>query len=117
MKKKTLKTAICALLASVTAFGFSACDLEAKSAEFGVFIGDSKELGKGYGKDALDQMIDIAFNVLMLNSLTLRVLSYNAIAIKIYTNAGFVEKERIIDEDIASGKKREVIIMELVKGR
>ena len=92
-------------------------DLESKSAEFGVFIGDSKELGKGYGKDALDQMIDIAFNVLMLNSLTLRVLSYNAIAIKIYTNAGFVEKERIIDENIASGKKREVIIMELVKGR
>ena len=68
-------------------------DLEAKAAEFGVFIGDSKELCKGYGKDALNQMIDIAFNVLMLNSLTLRVLSYNAIAIKIYTNAGFVEKE------------------------
>lgn len=32
MKKKTLKTAICALLVSVTAIGFSACNLEAKSA-------------------------------------------------------------------------------------
>ena len=109
LTKKTNKIIGCVFLKNI--------DLEAKSAEYGVFIGDSKELGKGYGKDALDQMIDIAFNVLMLNSLTLRVLSYNAIAIKIYTNAGFVEKERIIDEDIASGKKREVIIMELVKGR
>ena len=32
MKKKTLKTAICALLVTVTAIGFSACNLEAKSA-------------------------------------------------------------------------------------
>lgn len=92
-------------------------DFDVKTAEYGVFIGDSKELGKGYGKDALNQMIDIAFNVLMLKSLTLKVLSYNEIALKIYNNAGFVEKERIIDENIASGKKREVIIMELVKGR
>ena len=53
----------------------------------------------------------------MLKSLTLKVLSYNEIALKTYNNAGFVEKERIIDENIASGKKREVIIMELVKGR
>ena len=92
-------------------------DFDVKTAEYGVFIGDSKELGKGYGKDALNQMIDIAFNVLMLKSLTLKVLSYNEIALKTYNNAGFVEKERIIDENIASGKKREVIIMELVKGR
>ena len=88
-------------------------DFDVKTAEYGVFIGDSKELGK----DALNQMIDITFNVLMLKSLTLKVLSYNEIALKIYNNAGFVEKERIIDENIASGKKREVIIMELVKGR
>ena len=92
-------------------------DFDVKTAEYGVFIGDSKELGKGYGKDALNQMIDIAFNVLMLKSLTLKVLSYNEIALKTYNNAGFVEKERIIDENIASGIKREIIIMELVKGR
>ena len=89
-------------------------DFDVKTAEYGVFIGDSKELGKGYGKDALNQMIDIAFNVLMLKSLTLKVLSYNEIALKTYNNAGFVEKERIMDENMASGKKD---IMELVKGR
>ncbi|MDD6995873.1 MAG: S1C family serine protease [Candidatus Borkfalkiaceae bacterium] len=32
MKKRTLKTAVCALLAAVTAIGFSSCNLEAKSA-------------------------------------------------------------------------------------
>ena len=109
LAQKTNKIIGCVFLKNI--------DLEAKSAEFGVFIGDSKELGKGYGKDALNRMIDIAFNVLMLKSLTLKVLSYNEIALKTYNNAGFVEKERIIDENIASGKKREVIIMELVKGR
>ena len=92
-------------------------DFDVKTAEYGVFIGDIEELGKGYGTDAVAQMINIAFNVLMLKSLTLKVLSYNEIALKTYNNAGFVEKERIIDENIASGKKREIIIMELVKGR
>ena len=68
-------------------------------------------------EDIRPNALDIAFNVLMLKSLTLKVLSYNEIALKIYNNAGFVEKERIIDENIASSKKREIIIMELVKGR
>lgn len=92
-------------------------DFEVETAEYGVFIGDIEELGKGYGTDAVDQMTNIAFNVLSLKSLTLKVLSYNEVAIKTYNNAGFVEKERIIDENIASGNKREVIIMELVKWR
>lgn len=92
-------------------------DFEIRTAEYGVFIGDSKELGKGYGTDALNQMINIAFNVLKLNSLTLQVLSYNKIAIKTYLNAGFVEKDRIVDENIESGIIREVIIMEMKNGR
>lgn len=92
-------------------------DFDIKSAEYGVFIGDSEELGKGYGADALNQMINIAFNVLKLNTLTLQVLSYNRIALKTYINAGFVEKNRIVDENKESGIIREVIIMEMINGR
>ena len=66
MKTKTIKTAICALLASVTAFGFSACDLEAKSAyDIAVsqgFQGTEAEwiasLKGSDGKDAADISID-----------------------------------------------------------
>ena len=53
----------------------------------------------------------------MLNSLTLQVLSYNRIALKTYINAGFVEKNRIVDENKESGIIREVIIMEMINGR
>ena len=66
MKKKTLKTAICALLVSVTAIGFSACNLEAKSAyDIAVsqgFQGTEAEwiasLKGSDGKDAADISID-----------------------------------------------------------
>ena len=66
MKKKTIKTAICALLASVTAFGFSACDLEAKSA-YDIAVGQGFQgteaewiasLKGSDGKDAANITID-----------------------------------------------------------
>ena len=71
MKKKTIKTAICALLASVTAFGFSACDLEAKSAyDIAVsqgFQGTEAEwiasLKGSDGKDAADISIDDIYEI------------------------------------------------------
>lgn len=92
-------------------------DFDIKTAEYGVFIGDIEELGKGYGTDAITQMTDIAFNLLKLKTLTLKVLSFNEIALRTYKNAGFVEKSRIIDENIESGMIREVIVMELINGR
>lgn len=92
-------------------------DLDNNTAEYGVFIGDIEELGKGYGTDALNQMINLAFNVLRLKTLTLKALSYNKVAIKTYIKAGFVEKYRIVEGNIESDMIREVIIMELVNRR
>ena len=40
-------------------------DFDVKTAEYGVFIGDIEELGKGYGTDAVAQMINIAFVIIL----------------------------------------------------
>lgn len=91
--------------------------MDNNTAEYGVFIDDIEELGKGYGTDALNQMINLAFNVLRLKTLTLKTLSYNKVAIKTYINAGFVEQYIIVEGNIESDMIREVIIIELVNRR
>lgn len=92
-------------------------DLAGNTAEFGVFIGDETALGKGYGRDAVNQMKRLAFEVIGLNKLTLRVLGYNTIALRTYKNAGFIEVERIVDESELDKPKREIIIMEISNKR
>lgn len=90
-------------------------DFENGTAEFGVFIGDKNALGKGYGKDAVNQMKKLAFDIMELKKLVLRVLSNNDVACHTYIQAGFSETNRIFDESSQSGEKREIIIMEVTR--
>ena len=55
--------------------------------------------GKGYGSEALNLLIDYAFNNLNLHKVTLKVVDYNKQAIKLYEKKGFV-KEGILKENI-----------------
>ena len=64
-----------------------------KQGEYGVFIGDNRELSKGYGTEASYLLIDYAFHVLDLKTLNLRVLSDNKRAISSYKKLGFVLDE------------------------
>ena len=45
--------------------------------------------GKGYGKDAMQLLVNYGFNELNLHRLQLTVFSYNAGAIKLYDSIGF----------------------------
>lgn len=63
---------------------------ENKTAEFGIFIGESFGRGKGYGTEAARLILAHGFNELHLKNIFLRVFAKNAIAIRSYEKAGFV---------------------------
>jgi RimJ/RimL family protein N-acetyltransferase len=64
-------------------------DLRNGSAEMQLIIGESKEWGKGYGKEATRLLQDYAFNVLNMHRIHLRVPEYNKRAIACAKGSGF----------------------------
>jgi RimJ/RimL family protein N-acetyltransferase len=56
--------------------GFHNIDTLNRRAEIGIFIGDKEYLGKGYGTDALELLIDYGFNIRNLNSVMLSVREF-----------------------------------------
>ena len=84
---------------------------EHNKAEYGIFIGETDCLGKGYGTEAAELMIDYAFEYLGLHKLMLRVYADNERAIKSYEKAGFVKEAYLKDDVFVQGKYRDIVLM------
>lgn len=84
-------------------------------AEYGVFIGDSQYIGKGYGYEIAKLMIEYGFEKMRLDTITLRVIADNTRAKHCYEKAGFVEFYR--EMQMINGAEIEVIYMILKKGQ
>ncbi len=83
-------------------------DHDARTCEYGVFIGEADALGKGYGNAIADWAVWYAREVLKLDTMVLRVLKGNEPAYKSYLRAGYVATETI--PDYVDG--RDLIMME-----
>lgn len=71
---------------------------------------------KGYGTDALKEMINIAFNEYNLNSLIVQIPYNRSSALKLYTKLGFVDIK--LDYYIKKYENNErIIVLELTKDR
>jgi RimJ/RimL family protein N-acetyltransferase len=75
--------------APIGSTGFMFFDQVARSAEFGILIGEKEYQNRGYGTEATVLTIDYGFNILNLASIFLRVHSFNERAIKVYEKVGF----------------------------
>ena len=62
-----------------------------RTAEAGIFTGNKKYWSKGYGAEAMKLLLDYSFNLLNMNSIFLRVHSFNERAIRCYQKCGFKE--------------------------
>jgi RimJ/RimL family protein N-acetyltransferase len=80
-----------------------------QTGEVGIFIGNKKYWGNGYGAEALTLLMDYGFKALNLHNIFLRVYSFNERAIKCYEKIGFkiIGKRR---EALLRGKDRHDII-------
>ena len=60
-----------------------------RTAELGIFIGNTENLSHGYGSEAIMLLLDYAFNQVNLNNIMLKVYDFNKRAIKAYEKCGF----------------------------
>jgi RimJ/RimL family protein N-acetyltransferase len=68
-------------------------------------IGDKNQQGKGYGKKALEALINYGFETLNLHRIQLNVMSFNYPAIALYEKADF-QKEGTMKEFVLRDGKR-----------
>lgn len=90
-------------------------DLVHQTAEYGIFIGEDDQRGKGIAYLASKLILDFGFGQLNLKQIILRVLKENTIAIKSYERIGF--RQGIKDETIEyiNDEPHEVIFMDILK--
>ncbi len=73
-------------------------------------IGDENYLGKGYGKEAIAELLNYGFNTLNLYRIQLNVISFNTPAIKLYEKVGF-QKEGTMKEFVLRNGQRHDLYM------
>jgi diamine N-acetyltransferase len=87
-------------------------NLRDRTAEFGIFIGETNLQGKGYGSEATSLMLDYAFTGLGLQNVMLRVWEYNIAGIRVYEKAGFKEFGRRTRAHMMNGRWWDDIYMQ-----
>ncbi|MBO5142310.1 MAG: GNAT family N-acetyltransferase [Clostridia bacterium] len=83
-------------------------------AVLGIMIGNNENRSKGYGAEAINLLLDYAFNYLNLNSVSLGVLACNERAIRCYEKVGFKEYGRKRMCRYINGKYYDVIYMDIL---
>jgi len=94
--------------------GLMNTDLVQRTSELGIFIGEKKQRGKGYGTEALRLLLDFSFNLLNLHSVYLRFRSFNVGGKKCYEKVGFKEIGRRRECVLIGGTYYDEIYMDLL---
>lgn len=85
-------------------------DQISRYAKFGVVIGDKENLGKGFGKDALQLLLSYGFNTLNLNKIYCKVLA-NHPALTSYLSMGGQKEGYLKKHFYSQGNYEDVIIL------
>ncbi len=90
-------------------------DMNARHAELGITIGDREYWGRGYGREAVDLLLDYAFRLRNLRRVWLEVHSANERAIRSYRSCGFVEEGRMREHVWLDGRYVDNVIMGVLR--
>ncbi|PRX29793.1 RimJ/RimL family protein N-acetyltransferase [Orenia metallireducens] len=90
-------------------------DLKNGYGVLGLVIGDNENLGKGLGSEALDLILDFAFNQLRLNRVELVCWEYNHRAQRSYEKVGFVKEGIRRQKRYRNGKYHDEICYGILK--
>ena len=93
---------------------FNAVNQLDRNGEIGIFIGEEKHRGKGYGSEALRLLLDYGFNYMNLHNITLNVFAYNEQGINCYKNVGFKEIGRRREAKFLNGRYHDIIAMDIL---
>ena len=83
---------------------FHNISLNNRCADVGIFIGDKKVWGKGYGTETMLLLLRHGFETLNLHRVSLIVYEDNLQAIRAYEKAGFIHEGRMRENRYLPGK-------------
>ncbi len=86
-------------------------DREHNKAEYGIFIGESQDRGRGMGTAAAKLMLRYCFREEKLHRVYLRALAGNDRAVRSYEKAGFKKEALLKDDVLIDGKYCDIIWM------
>lgn len=86
-----------------------------RTATLGIMIGENDERSKGYGLEAINLLLDFAFNYLNMNSINLTVLEVNERAKRCYQKAGFKTFGIQRNNKYINGKYYNTVHMDILK--
>lgn len=86
-----------------------------QSAELQIRIGDVDELSKGFGKEAVHELIEYGFFQLNLHRIYLQVFADNIRAIKAYEKVGFIKEGSHRQAAFINGDYKDIVIMGILK--
>ena len=91
-------------------------DWEAKTAEVGIFIGDSSQQGHGLGKAVMQGLMHLAFEELGLRRLWAQVLGSNERAQRMFRSVGFVQEACLREHVRSEGTLTDMVVLGLNRG-
>ncbi len=87
----------------------------ARSCAVGIGIGEKQYWGQGYGGEALDLMLSIAFDGLNLHKVWLTCAAYNERGLRAYRRIGFREEGRLRDDRFVDGRYHDTVVMSILE--
>jgi RimJ/RimL family protein N-acetyltransferase len=95
--------------------GLHQISCEDRRALFGIFIGDKKYWGKGYGTDATRAIVRFGFEQMNLNRIELQVFADNEPGIRCYEKVGFVREAVQRQFRYREGRYVDAIVMGILR--
>ncbi|MCO6452231.1 MAG: GNAT family N-acetyltransferase [Caldilineales bacterium] len=90
-------------------------DVVARRAELGITIGDKDYWGQGYGREAVQLLVDYGFRHHNLRRIWLEVHARNQRAFRAYLACGFVEEGRLRKHVWSDGSYDDLVIMGILR--
>ncbi len=90
-------------------------DWKNRCAEIGLVIGNPENLNKGYGREAINLLLNFAFYRMNLHRMELEVYDYNIRGYRCYRSCGFLEEGRQRKKFFYQGEYRDKIQMGILK--
>ena len=86
-----------------------------RSVVLGIFIGDEDYRNKGYGREAINLLLEYGFKYLNLHSIRLDLLDINERAHKCYLKCGFKDTGKSREEIFLNGKYYDELHMDILE--
>jgi RimJ/RimL family protein N-acetyltransferase len=95
--------------------GLRDIDWTARNAELYVYIGVAEYREKGYGSEAIEALVEFAFERLNLHRVFVRVFEYNERGMKSFKKCGFVEEGVLKEQVFRDGKYHDATVLGIIR--